>query len=619
VNDKSDVQLLRDYADRSDEAAFREIVGRYADLVYSAALRQVESSAAASDLAQSVFTDLARKAGNLARASEDTNSLAGWLHRATRYTALNHLRDTRRRHSNERQAMEQLLTNTAFAPDWEQIRPVLDEALDSLGDDDREALLLRYFKNQDFRAVGLALGVRDDTAQKRVSRAVERLREFFTKRNVTIGASGLVVLISANAVQSAPVGLAATISAAAVLAGTAVHTSTIIATTKTIAMTTLQKTFITAALVAGAATTLVIQHQAQAKLRAENQSLRQEIAQLKNDNKSLSNRVAWVKSAPTPHLPAPPMHITASTNAPVEDLQPTNLYARFKDKAPKLTADQVEAYLKANGRKASSLLAAYRTSGDQALLKEAMEKYPNDPQVAFEAALDKNLSPEEQRQWLNTFEKSSPDNALANYLSALNYFNSGQIDQGVQELTAASGKQSLQNYTLDRWKDDEEAYLSAGYSVAEAKFLATSDLPLPQLAPLRQLGQDLVGLANAYAKTGDQASAEATLQMAVNLGQRYVPAAAGQAMICQLVGLAIERMAFSAMDPNSPYGDNGQTVQDQLNLLAQQRTALKELGQQAGSLLETMPDQEWINYIDRWIIFGDSPAAQWLVNKYGQQ
>ena len=104
-----------------------------------------------------------------------------------------------------------------------------------------------------------------------------------------------------------------------------------------------------------------------------------------------------------------------------------------------MTAGQVEAYLKANGRKASSLLAAYRTSGDPALLKEAMEKYPNDPQVAFEAAFDKDLSPEQQRQWLNTFKQAAPDNALANYLSARDYFKAGQMDQAVQELAAASG------------------------------------------------------------------------------------------------------------------------------------------------------------------------------------
>jgi RNA polymerase sigma factor (sigma-70 family) len=298
MHEKSDVQLLRDYAEDGHEAAFRELVTRHADFVFSAALRQVNSPDLAGDIAQGVFTDLAHKARLLAE--QMPGSLAGWLHRGTRYAALNHLRDTRRRLANERQAMEQLLINSESAPDWERIRPVLDEALDSLGDEDREALLLRYFKNQDFRAVGLALGVSDDTAQKRVSRAVERLREFFSKRNVTIGASGLVVLISANAIQAAPVGLAATISAAAILAGTAVHTSTIIAATKTIAMTTLQKTFIAATLTAAIGTGIFEAHQA-SQLREQNQTLQQQqaplaeqVQQLQRERDDATNRLAGV-------------------------------------------------------------------------------------------------------------------------------------------------------------------------------------------------------------------------------------------------------------------------------------------------------------------------------------
>jgi len=300
---RSDAQLLRDYAEARDEAAFRELVTRYTDLVYSAAFRQVESAATASDIAQSVFTDLARKPGALVGSSTDASakSLAGWLHRATRFAALNHLRDTRRRLTHERQAMEQLLTNSDPAADWEQIRPVLDEALDSLGDEDREALLLRYFKNHDFRAVGLALGVSDDTAQKRVSRAVERLRDYFSKRNVTIGASGLVVLISANAVQAAPAGLAAAISAAAVLAGTAVSTSTIVAATKTIAMTTLQKTLITAtvAVLAGAG---IYEARQAAQLREQNQTLQrqqaplaEQLRQLQSERDKATNTLSWLR------------------------------------------------------------------------------------------------------------------------------------------------------------------------------------------------------------------------------------------------------------------------------------------------------------------------------------
>src|SRR5207249_3964762 len=93
-------------------------------------------------------------------------------------------------------------------------------AMDALDETDRAAVLLRYFENKSLREVGQQLGTSDDAAQKRVSRAVERLREFFAKRGITTGASGLVVVISANAVQAAPVGLAVTISSAA-LAGVA--------------------------------------------------------------------------------------------------------------------------------------------------------------------------------------------------------------------------------------------------------------------------------------------------------------------------------------------------------------------------------------------------------------
>src|SRR5690242_20707045 len=254
MQEQSDVQLLRDFAERSDETAFREIVARYANLVYSAALRQVNSSDSACELAQDVFCDLARKARQLAEKMTADGSLAGWLHRSMRYAALNHLRDARRRLNHEREAMEQLLANSEPGADWEQIRPALDEALDSLDDADREAILLRYFKNQDFRTVGLALGVSDDAAQKRVSRAVERLREFFSKRNVTVGTGTLAVLISANAVQSAPIGLVAAISTAALAGTAAATTSTIISATNTLAMTTLQKPLVTAtvAVLAGA-------------------------------------------------------------------------------------------------------------------------------------------------------------------------------------------------------------------------------------------------------------------------------------------------------------------------------------------------------------------------------
>ena len=91
------------------------------------------------------------------------------------------------------------------AAEWTHIEPLLDEAMHSLDETDRTAILLRYFENKSLREVGEALGASEDAAQKRVSRAVERLRELFSKRKVTVGASGLAALVSANAIQAAPV------------------------------------------------------------------------------------------------------------------------------------------------------------------------------------------------------------------------------------------------------------------------------------------------------------------------------------------------------------------------------------------------------------------------------
>lgn len=254
MNDATDRQLLLDYAARRDEAAFAEVVRRYGDLVYSAARRQV-SDADAAEVAQGVFVDLAAKVESVAARLSPEASLAGWLHRATRFAALNQLRAAHRRAANETQAMQHLsLVNDDSGPDWASIQPVLDEAIDHLADDDREALLLRFFQGRDFRAVGRALGVSDDTAQKRVSRALERLRGFLVRHGVTVSATALAVVLADHAVGAAPAGFAVSIAAGAkaVTAVSVTSTSAVTTAKSILAMTTLQKGLAVAALAAAA-------------------------------------------------------------------------------------------------------------------------------------------------------------------------------------------------------------------------------------------------------------------------------------------------------------------------------------------------------------------------------
>src|SRR4051812_25277910 len=211
---KSDQDLLGEFTSDQSQDAFTALVQRHLGLVYCAALRQVRSPQLAEEVAQSVFIDLAR---NAARLKSDT-ILTAWLYQVTRRTAINVVRGEARRQLREQIALEMNAMN-ATADDWTQIEPLLDDAMHALDDIDRTAILLRFFENKSLREVGQSLGTTDDTARKRVNRAVERLREFFAKRDVNVGASGLIVLVSANAIVSAPAGLATALATSALTAG----------------------------------------------------------------------------------------------------------------------------------------------------------------------------------------------------------------------------------------------------------------------------------------------------------------------------------------------------------------------------------------------------------------
>jgi hypothetical protein len=377
------------------------------------------------------------------------------------------------------------------------------------------------------------------------------------------------------------------------------------------------KTALVSVVVCAGVITTVSQHQAKDRLRAENEALQGEIAQLRSEQATLAQHSS--PSRRTPHLPAPRVQAAAPQSEPdTERLPPAPLYSRlWKDgKEIKLTLDQVQPYLSANGRNAAALVAAFRATGEPKLVQEALQKYPNDPRVNFAAAVNKDFPTEERRQWLEALKQSAPDNALANYLSARAYFSSGQNDQAVGELIAASGKPEMKDYSLEFMQNAEEAFLAAGYPVAEAKTISTTGLTLPQLGEIRQLGQDMVNLAKSYREAGDEASAQATLQMAANLGQGY-RTASGEQLANQFVGFTVEKLALQAMDPNSPYGDNGQTVQGRLNQITQQRAELGELTQQVSPILEKMPDQDWISFNDRLMMFGEEAAMRWLAAKYG--
>lgn len=207
-----DMALVREYARTGSEQAFATLVSRHVNLVYSVAMRQVGDPHVAEEVVQGVFIVLAKKAKTLG----PNTIVSGWLCRTARFVSAHALRTQLRRQAREQEAYMQSTMTEPNADAWNEIAPLLDEALGCLNRKEHDAVVLRFLEGKAFAEVGVAIGTTEDTARARVGRAVEKLRRFFSKRGVIISATILTGVVAANSVQAAPAGLAATTTAAAV-------------------------------------------------------------------------------------------------------------------------------------------------------------------------------------------------------------------------------------------------------------------------------------------------------------------------------------------------------------------------------------------------------------------
>jgi len=241
-----DITLLKQYAG-GDESAFTTLFERHVHLVYSAALRQARNPSHAEEITQAVFILLARKAKSLS----PKTVLSGWLYQAARLTTASLIKREIRRQRREQEVYMQ----TSTEPDtslWEQISPLLDDAMGWLGEKDRNAIVLHFFENRTPREVAAALKLNEVTARKRVSRALEKLRTFFAKRGLALTTAVIAGAISNNSVQAMPVGVVKTISAVALAKGAVASVPTLALVKTTLLTMTMKAKLVVATAVIGA-------------------------------------------------------------------------------------------------------------------------------------------------------------------------------------------------------------------------------------------------------------------------------------------------------------------------------------------------------------------------------
>jgi RNA polymerase sigma factor (sigma-70 family) len=219
-----DMDLVGDYVSCQSESAFAELVTRHTNLVYSTALRQSGDPHLAEEVTQGVFIILARKAASFNRKT----IVPSWLYRTACFVSRSALKQKIARQQREQEAyMRSNLDETPTAAAWERFSPLLDEAMMRLNEADRNAIVLRFFEGRSLGEIGSTLGASEDAAKKRVSRALDRLRNLFAKRGVESTTETLSETISAHSIQPAPVMLAKTVAAIAFAKGAAAPASTL--------------------------------------------------------------------------------------------------------------------------------------------------------------------------------------------------------------------------------------------------------------------------------------------------------------------------------------------------------------------------------------------------------
>ena len=325
--------------------------------------------------------------------------------------------------------MEELLREAAPEPSWDQIRPVLDEAMHELGENERNAVLLRYFEGRQLTDVGARLGLSEDAARKRVGRALEKLRVILARRGVSSSTAALAAVFAANAVSAAPAGLAVNIAGAAV-ATAATTAGTTLTVLKIMGMTKLKLGIVSAVVLATVATPLVLQYRSQVKLQEtnellqrQNQTLTAQVQPLAEENQRLSNLLA-----------------RAAASEVATERNPSNELLRLRGEVARLRGDSRElARLKTAGSNPMNDAEIDSVAKDLASratqLRQRLDQMPEKKIPELELLV--------QNDWLNAvseFKQLETDEEFRQAMSGLRSRAKGKFVAMIQEALTKFGE-----------------------------------------------------------------------------------------------------------------------------------------------------------------------------------
>lgn len=309
---------------------------------------------------------------------------------------------------------------------------------------------------------------------------------------------------------------------------------------------------------------------------------------------------------------APPPAVAAAS----VEKWPVRGTAAFKRAA----LERGQKWLAARGRDAGSLIAMWDVTGDETILNEAAEKFPNDPRVCLAMIRQAENDAAKAMPWIERLIAAEPKNPEGFYLKAAALMNARDRAGALAALrTAATMGGPRDNHLRERVMTVREGALASGAGVGDAAYLALA-APLENstiYTPVTSMAQALKQeLAEAKAGGHDDRVLEVA-GLGLGLAARFGDASAG-VVVDAMVASSMERMILNQLSDDTEIGAEGKTVKqmkEEAALRSQQLGVYMKQQTSHPGLLENSTEAVMAEYTDRFLLHGEIAARAWLIQQ----